>query len=196
MTLPDAKPDDATGPYPDTNAAMTAAQRFSASDAAIDALLPIGERLFRSCATGLRAAIALTKGMPSVNPCARLLVLQLAARFLLAGQKHGLPPPPELLEGLASLLNFPNVKVRTRAVKILIALGPQAAPIQGAALGCLRHADPQIRMNGALLLQALGPACDRGNGRQMKTAIERFPRDVEFCRVLGKCMNALSATRG
>lgn len=193
--MANAKTDEDTGPYTDTNAAMTASLPFSASDAVIGDLLPIAERLYRSGGTGMRVVIALTKNMPSVNPCARLLVIQLAARFLLASQKHNVPPHPEILEGLASLLNFPNLRVRTRAVKILIALGPQSAPAQGAALGCLRHADPQIRMGAALLLQAIGPACDRGNGRQMKAAIERFPRDVEFCRVLGKCISTLNATR-
>ena len=195
MAMPDAKPAAATGPYPDTNAAMTAAAPFSASDVAIEDLMPIGERLCLSGNTGLRVVIGLAKSMPSVNPCARLLVLNLAARFLLALQKRAVPPPEEFLQALASLLTFPNLKVRTRAAKILIALGQQAAPVQGAVLGCLRHADPQIRMNAALLLQALGPACDRSNARQMKTAIERFPRDVEFCRILGKCMNSLNATR-
>lgn len=187
MTAETTKTTELT-PFEDLISAREAARIFTRKEVHIRHLRPVVERLKLSGFFGIKIVADLLENMQSIEGEARMLVVNLAAFFLLSD----VPKANEtLVGGVAFLLNYSDTAVRERALATLLALGTRATMAQDFALGCIRNSDAQIRLGGARLLNSLGTVCSRNFAKQIKSAIERYPDDAEFCNYLQATINIL-----
>lgn len=171
--------------YEDILTARESARIFTKRGAPAKAMLFVADKLQASGAIGIKTVTGLLGIFPEIEPAGRVIVLHIASAFLLASVVNPeITPDVPLMQGVAMLLNNINTDLRTRALKVLLALREKAAPVQDYALGCIRNADAQIRLGGAQLLRNLGTNCSRSIVKQIRQAVEKYPTDTEYCRLL------------
>ena len=192
MSATPQRPAPILTPYKDILSAREAARIFSRANTPMQQMLLIAGQLEISGIIGHKIIAGMLETFHELVPDGRVVVLHTAAAFVLGEMKNGVKVDDNLVKGLAALLNFHDAALRVRAHKVLIALGANAAAAQDYALGCIRNVDPQIRLSGAQLLYTIGRACNRSLVKPMRLAVEKYPNDTDFCRILNACIVILN----